>query len=179
MTIINFLKDSVKTTIRIVLITATLIIIDFMLFLLMRTVKIIMKIYTSLSHHVTRYILTTIKIKNIRPEKLTEIDLLFGNSTKKLPVTVIFGDSIVKEVKGWELSEKKIKVVTKHFSGATTDDKKSYIHSRVYCPAQFFVLHCGTNDLRQNTSAVEIAKKILELAASCKSNSNNRTAAIS
>ena len=155
MTIINFLKDSVKTTIRIVLITATLIIIDFMLFLLMTTVKIIMKIYTSLSHHVTRYILTTIKIKNIRPEKLTEIDLLYGNSTKKLPVTVIFGDSI----KGWELSDKKIKVVTKHFSGATTDDKKSYIHSRVYCSAKFFVLHCGTNDLRQNTSAVEIAKK--------------------
>ena len=35
------------------------------------------------------------------------------------------------------------------------------------------VLHCDTNDLRQNFSAVEIGQKILELAASCKSDSNN------
>ena len=83
MTIINSLTDSVKTTIRKVLITATLVITDFMLFLLMTAVKITMKIYTSQSHHVKRYIQTTIKIKNIRPEKLTEIDLLIGNSAKK------------------------------------------------------------------------------------------------
>ena len=37
---------------------------------------------------------------------------------KKLPVTVIIGDSIVKEVKGWKLSDKKNKVLVKHFSGA-------------------------------------------------------------
>ena len=30
---------------------------------------------------------------------------------KKLPVTVIIGDSIVKEVKGWKLSDKKNKVL--------------------------------------------------------------------
>ena len=35
------------------------------------------------------------------------------------------------------------------------------------------VLHCDTNDLRQNFSAVEIGQKILELASSCKSDSNN------
>ena len=34
------------------------------------------------------------------------------------------------------------------------------------------VLHCGTNDLKQNTSAVEIGQKIVELAVSCKWNSN-------
>ena len=45
--IINFLKDLVKATIRKVLVTATLMITDFMLFLLMRAVKIAMKIYTS------------------------------------------------------------------------------------------------------------------------------------
>ena len=76
--------DLVKTTIRKVVITPTLVIIDFMLFLLMRTVKIIMKIYTSQSHHVKYYILTKIKMKNIGPKKVTEIGLLIGKSTRKI-----------------------------------------------------------------------------------------------
>ena len=79
----QFPKDLVKTTIRKVLVTATLMNTDFMLFLLMRTVKIAMKMYTSQSHHVKQNILTTIKVKNIRPEKLTEIDLLIRNSAKE------------------------------------------------------------------------------------------------
>ena len=65
-------------------------IIDFMLFLLIRTVNIAMKIYTSQSHHVKHYILWTIKIKNTRPEKLTDIDLLIGNSVKKTPSSANF-----------------------------------------------------------------------------------------
>ena len=60
-------------------------IIDFMLFLLIRTVNIAMKIYTSQSHHVKHYILWTIKIKNIRPEKLTDIDRV-----KKTPSSANF-----------------------------------------------------------------------------------------
>ena len=43
----------------------------------------------------------------------------------KLPVTVILGDSIVKHVKGWQLSDEKNKVVIKHFNGAKTKDMKS------------------------------------------------------
>ena len=41
---------------------------------------------------------------------------------KKLLVTIILGDSLVKYLKGLELSDKNNKVVTKHFSGATTND---------------------------------------------------------
>ena len=52
MTIVNSLKDLVKPNIRIFLVTATLMIIDFMLYVLMRTVKIAMNIYMSKSHHV-------------------------------------------------------------------------------------------------------------------------------
>ena len=79
----------------------------------------------------------------------------------------------MKEVKGWDISENKNKVVTKHFNGATTDDMKSYIQPTISNDPEYIVLHCDTNDLRQNTSAVEIGQKILELATSCKSNSNN------
>ena len=54
MTIVNSLKDLVKPNIRIFLVTATLMIIDFMLYMLIRTVKIAM-IYMSQSKnlHVT------------------------------------------------------------------------------------------------------------------------------
>ena len=120
----QFLKRLVKTTIRKVLITAAFMIIDFMLFLLMRTIKKTMKIYKSQSHHVKRYILTTINIKNIQPEKRPDNQ---KQRQKKPPITVFLGNSIVKEIKGWDLSDQNNKVVTKHFSGATTDDMKSYV----------------------------------------------------
>ena len=80
MTIINSLKDLVYTTIRKVLVTDILVIIDFMLLWLMRPLEIAMNIYTSQSHHVKQYILTTTKIKNILPKKLPQIDLLIGNN---------------------------------------------------------------------------------------------------
>ena len=38
---------------------------------------------------------------------------------------VILGYSIVKKVKWWELPDENNKVVTKEFSGATTDDMTS------------------------------------------------------
>ena len=75
----------------------------------------------------------------------------------------------MKEVKGWELSDENNTVVTKQFSGATTDDMKSYIQPTISNDPECIVLHCGTNDLRYNTSAVEIG----QLAVFCKLDSNN------
>ena len=46
---------------------------------------------------------------------------------KKLLVTAILRDSIVNDVKDWELSDKKNKVVVKPFSGAKSRDMRSYI----------------------------------------------------
>ena len=46
--------------------------------------------------------------------------VIFGskNNKRKLPVTVILGDSIVKGIKGWKMSSHTRKVVVKNFSGA-------------------------------------------------------------
>ena len=66
MTILNFLKDLVKTTIRKVLITASLMIIDFMLFLLTSAANITMKNYTLQSHQVKHHILKTPSNSNFR-----------------------------------------------------------------------------------------------------------------
>ena len=45
----------------------------------------------------------------------------------KLPVTAILGNSIVKDVKVWKLSDEKNKVMVKHFIGAKTKDMESYV----------------------------------------------------
>ena len=91
----------------------------------------------------------------------------------ELPVTVTLWDSIMKEVIGWDLSDENNKVTTTQFSGAATDGIKSYIQPKMSNNPEFIVLHCGTNDLRQDTGAVEIGQEILELTTSCKSVSSN------
>ena len=50
---------------------------------------------------------------------------------------------------------------------------KSYIQPTKSNDPECIVLLCGTNYLRQNTSTAEIGQKILELAVSCKADSNN------
>ena len=65
----------------------------------------------------------------------------------------------MKAVEGWEFLDENNKVVTKHFSGATADDMKSYIQPIISNDPEFIVLHCSTNYL--STGAVEIGQKIL------------------
>jgi hypothetical protein len=50
------------------------------------------------------------------------------NSFTKKPVTVIVSDSMVKNVRGWELSNPIKKVIVKSFSGATTEDMEDYLN---------------------------------------------------
>ena len=124
----QFLKRLVKTTIRKVLITAAFMIIDFMLFLLMRTIKknnedlqVTESSRGTLHFDDNQYQKhPTGKTSRNRPDNQKQ-------RQKKLPITVFLGNSIVKEIKGWDLSDQNNKVVTKYFSGATTDDMKSYV----------------------------------------------------
>ena len=68
------------------------------------------------------------------------------NSTKK--VTVLVGDSIVKDVKGWEISDRENKFVVRLFPGAKTDDMKSYVVPTIKQKPATIVIHCGTNDFK-------------------------------
>ena len=65
-------------------------------------------------------------------------------------MTVILGDSLVKDVKVWNLSDENNKVVKKHFSGANTYEMKSYIQPAISNNPEYLLLHCSTNGLRQN-----------------------------
>ena len=91
---------------------------------------------------------------------------------KKLPVTVIIGDSIVKEVKGWKLSDKKNKVLVKHFSGAKTKYIQSYIIPTLKQNLETVISHFGTKDLKSDSSSEEIPREIINLTTSCKNQTN-------
>ena len=81
-------------------------------------------------------------------------------------------DSIVKGVKYWKLSDEKNKVVVKHFSGAKTKDMESYIIPTLEQNPETIIIHSGTNDLKSNSSAKEIARDIINLTTSCKTQTN-------
>ena len=52
-------------------------------------------------------------------------------------------------------------------------DMKSYMQQAKSNNPDYILLHCGTNDLRQDISVAGIWKKIIEVAVSCKLDKNN------
>ena len=79
-------------------------------------------------------------------------------------MTVIVGDSMVKDVCGWELSDREEKVVVKHFSGSTTEDTKTYIQPSLKRDLDRVNIHFGTNDLRSSQDSQTIWKNIINIA---------------
>ena len=88
---------------------------------------------------------------------------------RKLPVTVILGDSTVREIKGWKMSSHTRKDLVKHFSGAKTKDMQSYDIPTVEQKSDI-MLHTGTNDLKTIDRPEEITMRLLNLAMTCKTN---------
>ena len=95
----------------------------------------------------------------------TESDTL---DKRKLPVTILLGDSMVKDIKDWKMSSHTRKVVVKHFSGAKTKDMKSYVIPTVRQKPDNIILHTGTNDLKTIDTPEEITMRILNLVMTCK-----------
>ena len=67
---------------------------------------------------------------------------------RKLPVTVILGDSMVKDIKGWKILGRTRKAVVKHFSCAKFKDINSYVIPTVEQKPDNIILHTTTNDLK-------------------------------
>ena len=78
---------------------------------------------------------------------------------------MVVGDSIVKKVKGWELSTKDDLFVVRSFPDAKSDDMESYIKPTLKNKPKRIITHCGTNDLK-NSTPQSIAENILPLAKS-------------
>ena len=92
-----------------------------------------------------------------------------SKNSKSKNVSVIIGDSIIKDIKGWELSNESEKFVVKFFGGAITKNMESYFQLAI----EHVILHCGTNDLKTSTDPEQIAENIINLAKSVKRDKNN------
>lgn len=77
-------------------------------------------------------------------------------------VTVVAGDSILKHVEGWRLSNTSNHVVVKSFSGATTSDMEDYLRPVLRKEPNKIILHIGTNDINYQT-AQTVAEGVLNL----------------
>ena len=89
--------------------------------------------------------------------------------------TEIIGDSIIKDIRGYKMNEaceNQEKIFVKSFSGATTDCMNSHACPTIKRNPKRVILHCGTNDLRSQASAENIAEEIIELAKAMKTEGN-------
>jgi len=118
------------------------------------------------------------KRKGILKEK-TKNDKPINRNSKsndERKVVSILGDSIVKELNGYEMSNTDTRVIVKSFSGATTACMQDYIKPSMKFKPDMVILHCGTNDLKLNEDSDDIANKIINLAVDI---SNTTTVAVS
>ena len=92
---------------------------------------------------------------------------------KPRDVTVILGDSIIKDVKGWELTDDSNKVVVKSFRGATTSQMKWHGKPTTEQNPKNIILHYGTNDINDDLDPQNIAEEIVQLAKSISKDCNS------
>ena len=87
-------------------------------------------------------------------------------------VTAIVGGSMIKDLYGWELSDREEKVVVKHFSGSSTEDVKTYIQPPIKRDIDRVIISVGTNDLKSSQDPETIAKNIIDIAKNSTTNEN-------
>ena len=88
----------------------------------------------------------------------------------------ILGDSMVKKLKGFLLTRKlnyKCLVKVRPFNSAKVRCKQDHVKPivRDFDP-DHIILHCGTNDLNSDRTSSQIAREIIDLAISLKSDKN-------
>ena len=93
---------------------------------------------------------------------------------KSRDVTVILGDCIIKDAKGWELTDDSNNVIVKSFRGSTTSQMKWHVKPTTEQNPKNIILNYGTNDINDESDPQNVAEEIVELAKSistvCNSN---------
>ena len=84
--------------------------------------------------------------------------------------TLIIGDSIVKNIGGWRLNKRiKSTVLVKSIPGTRTKTLKHHVRGCLEDNSpDTAILHFGTNNLKNNKSAEDIATDIMNFAISAK-----------
>ncbi|PFX23703.1 hypothetical protein AWC38_SpisGene11748 [Stylophora pistillata] len=94
--------------------------------------------------------------------------------------TIIVGDSIVKGLRKDLLSRAaKRRVTVRSFPGATTADMEHYLQPSLATKPKAIILHVGTNDLKNLSTARDVAEKIVDVGNMIATNSPNTSVTIS
>ena len=103
-------------------------------------------------------------------------EITYKSNTKKDTRTItVLGDSIVKDLQPHKMKRRlgrNEKLFVKSFSGANVADMVDYARPTVRKESDLIVLHAGTNDLRSNKTANNIASDLMKLALEMKSEKN-------
>ena len=95
---------------------------------------------------------TVRKTTGYRFEEKNNISSNSKNSKSK-NVSVIIGNSIIKDIKSCEPSNESEKFVVTFLGGATAKDMESHIQPTIERAPSNIILHCGTNDLKLSTDS--------------------------
>jgi len=83
---------------------------------------------------------------------------------KERKVTVILGNSMVKDLRGWHLSNQHNQVVVKPFLGAKIEHMKWHTKPTVFAKPDNIILHFGTNSINKDVVPDIVANDIIKEA---------------
>ena len=92
-------------------------------------------------------------------------------------ITVILGDSIIKDVKCQGLTDELNQVVVKSFRGVTTSQIKWHVKLTTEQNQKNIILHRGTNVINDDSKSQNIAEEIVELVKSVTKDCNGNVTA--
>ena len=107
------------------------------------------------------------QIKGIR-QKIPVSQLPIQQKERQI-VTAIVGDSMVKDIYGWELSDNNKKSYGEAFQQITNRRYDEIHKTPLKGNPESFIIHVGTNDFRSNQDPETIMRNILEVS------NNNKT----
>ena len=96
-------------------------------------------------------------------------------ANSKRTITIV-GDSIIKDIQPYKMKHKlkpNDKLYVKTFNGATIEDMRDYVKPTLKRNFDLIVLHVGTNDLRNEKTADNIASDIMKLTLDMKTDLND------
>ena len=105
-----------------------------------------------------------------RSKEFKKVKSTKGN---KKSITIL-GDSMLKDIKPFKMrnSLPNHKLFVKSFSGATVEEMGDYMKPSLKFDPDHIIIHSGTNDLKSNKDAAEIATDIIKLANNAKTDTN-------
>ena len=86
-------------------------------------------------------------------------------SPKNIKKILIAGDSILRNIQGWEMKKnlnRNINVYVKPFKAAKVKCMKDYIKSLLNEKPNHVIIHIGTNNIASKTESYDIAKSIMD-----------------